>query len=260
MSGRRKIKTKSQPSSSKSAKSNPLFQKNARSYRIGGDIRAKKDLGRFVRWPKYVRIQRQRKILYERLKVPPAINQFKDGLLEKNQAVELFKLLSKYRPETKALKKERLQAMAEEKVAGGDATPSAAGNQLQFGLNHVTYLVEKKRAKLVCIANDVDPIELVVWLPALCRAMDVPYCIVRNKSRLGTLVGQKTATVVCLTGVEKEDAKKLNSLSEGFRSAFNDNASKLRTWGGGRMGHKTESRIAKREAAKAAELNKKAQF
>ena len=35
------------------------------------------------------------------------------------------------------------------------------------------------------IAHDVDPIELVVWLPALCRKMNVPYCIVKGKARLG---------------------------------------------------------------------------
>lgn len=38
-------------------------------------------------------------------------------------------------------------------------------NVLKFGLNHVTTLVETKKAKLVLIAYDVDPIELVVWLP-----------------------------------------------------------------------------------------------
>lgn len=38
------------------------------------------------------------------------------------------------------------------------------------------------------IAHDVDPIELVVWLPALCRKMEVPYCIVKGKSRLGTVM------------------------------------------------------------------------
>merc|ERR1711924_31491 len=130
--------------------------------------------------------------------------------------------------------------------------------QLQFGLSHVTYLVEKKRAKLVCIASDVDPIDLVVWLPALCKQMDVPYCIVKNKSRLGTLVGQKTATAVCLTSVNKEDAAKLKSLSEGFRAAFNDKV--FKTWGGGTMGLKTRVRIRKRDADRAAERAKKSQF
>lgn len=37
------------------------------------------------------------------------------------------------------------------------------------------------------IAHDVDPIELVVWLPTLCRIMEVPYCIVKGKSRLGAV-------------------------------------------------------------------------
>jgi large subunit ribosomal protein L7Ae len=40
---------------------------------------------------------------------------------------------------------------------------------LKFGLNHVTTLVENKKAKMVLIANDVDPVELVLWLPQLCR-------------------------------------------------------------------------------------------
>jgi hypothetical protein len=50
---------------------------------------------------------------------------------------------------------------------------------VKFGLNHITSLVEAGKAQLVVIAHDVDPIELVVWLPALCRKMGVPYCIVK---------------------------------------------------------------------------------
>ena len=41
------------------------------------------------------------------------------------------------------------------------------------------------KAQLVVIAHDVDPIELVIWLPALCRKMGIPYCIVKGKARLG---------------------------------------------------------------------------
>jgi large subunit ribosomal protein L7Ae len=36
----------------------PLFSKNPRNFRIGGDIQPKRDLTRFVKWPKYIRIQR----------------------------------------------------------------------------------------------------------------------------------------------------------------------------------------------------------
>ena len=57
------------------------------------------------------------------------------------------------------------------------------GPVVHYGLNHVTSMVESKRAKMVCIASDVDPIELVLWLPALCRRMGVPFCIVKNRSR-----------------------------------------------------------------------------
>lgn len=38
------------------------------------------------------------------------------------------------------------------------------------------------------IAHDVDPIEFVVLLPALCRKMEVPYAIVKGKSRLGAVI------------------------------------------------------------------------
>ncbi len=50
---------------------------------------------------------------------------------------------------------------------------------VKFGLNHVTHLVETGKASLVVIAHDVDPIELVVWLPAVCRKMNVPYIIIK---------------------------------------------------------------------------------
>lgn len=61
----------------------------------------------FYRWPEYVRLQRQKKILNLRLKVPPAIAQF-SNTLDRNTAAQTLKLLNKYRPETKAQKKERL--------------------------------------------------------------------------------------------------------------------------------------------------------
>ena len=66
---------------------------------------------RFVKWPEYVRLQRQKVILHQRLKVPPAIAQF-SHTLDKNTATQLFKLLNKYRPESKQEKKTRLEATA----------------------------------------------------------------------------------------------------------------------------------------------------
>lgn len=56
---------------------------------------------------------------------------------------------------------------------------------VKYGINHITTLVESGKAQLVVIAHDVDPIEIVVWLPALCKKMNVPYCIVKVRGRAG---------------------------------------------------------------------------
>merc|ERR1712087_642774 len=138
----------------------------------GQDIQPKRDLTRFTRWPKYVRLQRMKKIMLMRLKVPPAINQF-NAAIDKNQAAHVLKLCKKYMPETREAKKNRMMEMAQQKKAG-EEVKTKKPMVLKYGLNHVTTLVENKAAKLVIIAHDVEPIELVVWLPALCRKTDTP--------------------------------------------------------------------------------------
>lgn len=111
------------PSSSRSPRtlesvSKPNFQSFYLAFHVcyyltGQDIRPKTDLTRFVKWPEYVRLQRQKVILSQRLKVPPAIAQF-SHTLDKNTAIQLFKLLNKYRPETKQEKKARIEAVAKD--------------------------------------------------------------------------------------------------------------------------------------------------
>jgi large subunit ribosomal protein L7Ae len=203
-----------------------------------------------------VRFQRQKKILLQRLKVPPAINQF-NRTIDKNQAAELLKLLVKYRPETKEAKKQRLENVAKSAAAGAAASPDAAPAVLKFGLKHVTTLIEQKKAKLVVIAHDVDPIELIVWLPALCRKMGVPFCIIKGKSRLGSLVHLKTCSAVALTKVNKDDEAKLGTLTSNFKAQFNDVVE--RKWGGGVMGLKTVAKLEKRRKQLEAEKAKKAE-
>ncbi len=81
--------------------SDPLRPSQPRSLRVGGNVQPTRDLSKFLKWPRYVKLQRQRKVLYERLKVPPAINQF-SKTLAKDQRQEVFRLLNKYQPRTKA--------------------------------------------------------------------------------------------------------------------------------------------------------------
>merc|ERR1739848_8406 len=233
---------------------NPLFEKRPRNFGIGQNIQPKRDLSRFVRWPKYIRLQRQRAILYQRLKVPPPINQFTQAL-DRQTATQLFKLLDKYRPESKVDKKTRLRLRAEQRAAGKPDQPSKRPNVLRSGINTVTTLVEQKKAQLVVIAHDVDPIEIVLFLPALCRKMGVPYCIVKGKARVERVVRRKTCTAVALTQANPEDRTAVNKLVEAVKTNFNERADELRKhWGGGLMGAKSVARITKLEKAKAKEL------
>ena len=193
-------------------------------------------------------------ILLQRLKVPPALNQF-NTTLDKNQAAELFKLLVKYQPETKEAKASRIEEVAKITAAGEAPPATTPPVVLKYGLKHITHLIETKKAKMVAIAHDVNPIELVVWLPALCRKMDIPFCIVKGKARLGTLTNKKNAAVVALTKVNKEDENKLRVLSDNFKAQFNDNPE--RRWGGGIMGLKTQAKLEKRRKQIEAEEAKK---
>merc|ERR1711945_28969 len=79
-----------------------------------------------------------------------------------------------------------------------------------------------------------------------CRKKDVPYCIIKGKSRLGKLVHKKTASCVALTAVRKEDSSDLERLVQNFKAQFNDNADIRRTWGGGIMGIKSKHVMERR--------------
>ncbi|KAH9914771.1 ribosomal protein L4 [Epithele typhae] len=245
-------KPASAPFASKTGKveKNPLFESRPKNFGIGQDIQPVKDLTRFVKWPEYVRLQRQKVILSQRLKVPPAIAQF-HHTLDKNTATQLFKLLNKYRPETKQEKKARLEATAQAAAADKSAKQDTKKPMfVKYGLNHCVALIEAKKASLVVIAHDVDPIELVVFLPALCRKMGVPYVIVKGKARLGTVVHKKTAAVLTIQDVKSEDQRELATLISAAKANFTDKyEEQRRLWGGGLRGAKSTQMLRKRAKA-----------
>ena len=75
----------------------------------------------------------------------------------------MFKLLDKYRPESKQAKKQRLRVRAQARASGKTDTPSKRPFVVRQGVNTVTSLVEQKKAQLVVIAHDVDPIEVNIY-------------------------------------------------------------------------------------------------
>lgn len=101
-------------------------------------------------------------------------------------------------------------------------------------------------------------LQLVLFLPALCRKMGVPYCIVKGKARLGMLVRRKTCTALALTNVEANDKANFGKIVEAIKTNYNDRHDEIRRhWGGGILGSKSLARIAKLERAKARELAQK---
>ncbi|MQY68420.1 MAG: 50S ribosomal protein L7ae [Hadesarchaea archaeon] len=61
--------------------------------------------------------------------------------------------------------------------------------KLRKGTNETTKAIERKRAVLVVIAEDVDPVEIVAHLPPLCDEKGIPYIYVPSKRELGAAAG-----------------------------------------------------------------------
>jgi LSU ribosomal protein L7AE len=68
-----------------------------------------------------------------------------------------------------------------------------SSGRLKKGLNEVTRAVERGQAKFVVIAEDVDPPEIVAYLPILCDEKRVPYVYVPSKKGLGEAAGLEVA-------------------------------------------------------------------
>jgi large subunit ribosomal protein L7Ae len=224
-----------------------LFIQRPRSFGIGQQVLPKgRDLTRYVKWPAYVKRQRQKRVLQKRLRVPPAINQF-NYTLDRHNKKELFKFALKYKPESAVERRKRLKAEAEAKLKDPKAPASLPPPRLICGAQRVFRMVEQKRAKLVMIAHDVDPIELVICLPALCKKQGVPYCIVKGKANLGQLVGTKTTTCCAFMNVAPSDKPTFDKLCEAVKLSFNERYEDItKKWGGLKLSTKSKQAMAKK--------------
>lgn len=212
----------------------------AKDFGVGRDVPFKRDISRFMRWPQFVTMQRKRRVLERRMKVPPALNQFR-MTLDRSTRTNLFKMLNKYKPETNKARKSRLATAAKDKK-----TASKAPLAITTGLQAVTRAIEKGSARMVVIACNVDPIELVLWMPTLCRAQRVPYAIVKDKARLGEIVGRKTCACVAVKSVNAEDENELASLVKAIKGRFIARSDVMKKkWGGLQMSLRSAARLRK---------------
>ena len=94
--------------------------------------------------------------------------------------------------------------------------------KIKRGTNETTKAIERGVAKLVYIAEDVEPPEVVAHLPILCEERGIQYVFVPSKTKLGASSGLSISTAaVCI--VEPGDSldlitqivTKLNELKKG---------------------------------------------
>ena len=78
--------------------------------------------------------------------------------------------------------------------------------KVKRGTNETTKAVERGIAKLVVIAEDVEPEEIVMHLPPLCEEKNVPYVYVPSKLELGRASGIDVAAA-SVAVIEPGDAK-----------------------------------------------------
>jgi len=78
--------------------------------------------------------------------------------------------------------------------------------EIRKGTNETTKAVERGSAELVVMAEDVDPPEILAYLPPLCEEKDVPYGYVPNKRELGSAAGiEVSAASVAITDTGEAD-------------------------------------------------------
>ncbi len=93
--------------------------------------------------------------------------------------------------------------------------------KISKGANEVTKQVERGQAKLVVMAEDVTPEEILAHMPILCEEKKIPYAYVPSKEELGRTAGLKVScsTVAIINpGKSKDDIdniiKKVSELKQ----------------------------------------------
>jgi large subunit ribosomal protein L7Ae len=94
--------------------------------------------------------------------------------------------------------------------------------KLRKGTNESTKAIERGIAKLVLIAEDVEPPQVVAHLPILCDERKIPYLYVPSKLELGKSAGLdvgSAAISVVEPGAGAQSLKELTRVFEGLRKS-----------------------------------------
>ena len=83
----------------------------------------------------------------------------------------------------------------------------AKTGKVKAGVNEVTKMVERANAKLVIMAEDVTPEELLYHMPVLCTEKKIPFTYVSDRKELGKISGL-SVSASCIAVVNEGVAKK----------------------------------------------------
>ncbi|MBI4983145.1 50S ribosomal protein L7ae [Candidatus Woesearchaeota archaeon] len=84
--------------------------------------------------------------------------------------------------------------------------------KIRKGANETTKAIEKGNAKLVVYASDVNPREIVMHLPLLCKEKNVMCVAVSKKEDLGAAAGLSLGTAAVAVVKEGEAKAALEEL------------------------------------------------
>ena len=83
-----------------------------------------------------------------------------------------------------------------------------ATGKVKKGTNEVTKAVERETAKLVVYATDVNPPEITMHIPLLCKEKGIKCVAVPSKEELGASAGLAVGTASVVI-IEEGDSKKI---------------------------------------------------
>ncbi len=86
--------------------------------------------------------------------------------------------------------------------------------KIKIGVNEVTKAVERGKAKIVFIAQDVSPPEIVMHLPLICNEKRIPFSYLPTKKELGEKAGIEVGTASIAIMDEGEAKKELKEITE----------------------------------------------
>ena len=83
----------------------------------------------------------------------------------------------------------------------------AKKGKIKSGVNEVTKAVERGTAKLVIMAGDVSPPEIIMHLPIICKEKNIPFSYVATRKELGQQAGI-AVSAAAIAIMDEGDAKK----------------------------------------------------